>query len=195
MAGLTLKWSGNGIAQIDAALTNVSSGRARAGLRRAINHTGDRTFTAVKRALAQQVGLSQQALFSNGRTIKRFRASNATMQYVIATSGRAIPMMEFKPSVSRTRGVRVKMWDQRFHFPHAFQIGAGARWGSGNLRSGGIYQRLTKSRFPLEALLGANINKELVKDMVAATFEQVVSSRLPARTAHEISRLTNGAFS
>jgi hypothetical protein len=89
-----------------------------------------------------------------------------------------------------SKGITAYPWGNKKSFRSAFAIRSGAAWGGGALKQAGLYRRRTKRRFPLEALYGPNINKELVKDATAAAFQEVVTTNLPRRIEHEVRVIT-----
>lgn len=57
MAQIIIHWSGNGLARLKAAVDKLANdGQRRKALSRALNHTGNKAFTIVKRTLSQQIG-------------------------------------------------------------------------------------------------------------------------------------------
>jgi len=185
MAVLHFQWSGNGIARMTMALERLESSRRHAAFRRALNHTGDKTFTQVKRTLSKQMGLTQKALMGNGRNLKKRRAAGGALDYQIISHGGAIRLKEFKHRVT-SKGLTAYPWGVRHSFKSAFVI---PRYG------GNLYRRRTSKRFPLEALYGPNISKELVKDATAAAFQAIVATELPPRVEHEVRVITSGVLS
>lgn len=185
MATIQFKWTGDGVARMTVALERLAGPRRIAAMRRALNHTGDKTFTRVKRTLAKQMGLPSQKLLKDGRSLKKVRASGANLEYQIRSAGRAIRAKEFRHSIT-AKGITFYPWGTRKSIPSAFVI---PRYG------GNFYRRRKASRFPLEALYGPNINKELVKDATAEAFQFVVATELPKRVEHEVRVLTNGVIS
>ena len=178
------RWDGDGIFRMEAALKKLSGPRRIAAARRALNHTGDKVYTRVKRSLAKQMGLSSQKTFKDGRALRKKRASGSTLTYEIVSTGRAIRMKEFRWRKTKT-GITAYPWGERHTFKSAFVI---QRWG------GNIYRRRTSKRFRLEALLGPNINKEIVKDETAVAF-LAVSAELVTRVEHEVRVITDGVIS
>jgi len=185
MATISMHFDGDGVVRLMGATDALAGTRKHAALRRALNHTGRKCFTRVKRALVKQMGLSSQKIFTGGRSIVQRPASGAHLEFQIVTFGGAIRAKEFRHSVSRRNGVTFYPWGVRHHFGDAFRV---PRFG------GNLYRRTTEARFPLEALYGPNLSKELVKDASAAAFHQV-AAELPRRIAHEITVITNGVVS
>lgn len=183
MASLSIRWSGNGIARIEAATEALSSSKKYVALRRAINHTGDKTNTRVMRTLSRQIGATQAIIRRYGR-ISRVRANNAALEYLIISRGGPIPLKHFKARQTRT-GVSASPWRNRKRYKSGFivpSLGGHAFWREG------------KARLPITRIAGPNVPKEMVKDETAAAFEAIVSTDLPMRVAHEVKRLTGGVF-
>ncbi len=184
MATITMHWQGDGIAQLIGATDALVGSRRHAAFRRALNHTGDKTHTQVRRTLTKQMGLTSQALFKQGRALSITRASDANLVYTIKSSGRAVRAKEFKHRITGS-GITFAPWGKSRHVKSAFVI---------NRYSGNFYRRRTAKRFPLEALYGPNLNKEIVKDATAAAFH-VTAAQLPQRIGHEIRVITAGIVS
>jgi len=60
---------------------------------------------------------------------------------------------------------------------------------------GDAFWRKDSGHLPIKGIAGPNVPKEMVKDHVAAAFEALVSTDLPARLKHEIRVLTDGVVS
>ena len=184
MATLTVSFDGDGIARMSGALNALAGARKEAALRRALNHTGDKAYTLVRRTLTKQMGLPNQRLFKDGRTLVKRRAMGASFEFQIVSHGRAVRAKEFRHHVGK-RGITFYPWGVKHHFKSAFVIPA---------FSGNFYRRRGKARFPVEALYGPNLNKELVKDATAAAFFHIANTSLAARVGHEIRAITNGVL-
>lgn len=182
MATIVYTWSGDGIAKLQAALGKLSGASKNVALARALNHTGRKASTQVKRALADQMGLPQGRFL--GRIVDK-PAFGGKLAYAITTRGKAFRAKEFGASQG-AGGVTFHPWGRTHYIAHAFVI---------NRYDGNFFRRRGAARFPIEALLGPNINKEVVKDLSAAAFERVVAADLPARVAHEVTVLTSGVVS
>ncbi|MCF6200008.1 MAG: phage tail protein [Hyphomicrobiaceae bacterium] len=184
MATISFKWTGDGVARMNTALEAIEGPRRRKAFRRALNHTGNKTFTQVKRAVSKQMNVKQRLVVQR---LKKWPAHGGGMSFAITSSGKAFTLKDVNGTkVSKKRGVTASPWGNRKTFSHAFAI---KRW------DGNIFQRKGKSRFPIFKLLGPNINKQLVKDESAAAFQRVVATELPLRLEHEIKVITNGVLS
>lgn len=180
---LRMQWTGDGIARITTALTALEGTKAHTALRRAINHTGAKCYTRTRRTLAKQIGLTQ-AWLDKGK-LKKLSASGGALEYHIYTVGGAVRAKEFKHYVGK-KGITFYPWGVAHNIRSAFVI---------KRYSSNFYRRRTRKRFPLEALYGPNISKELVKDATAAAFFAIVRSDLPTRVEHEVRVITNGVVS
>lgn len=183
MTTIAFRWEGNGIARITAAVEKLEGSRARSALRRAVNHTGDKTFTVVRRVLAKEMGLTQADLVKRGLT--RQKASEATLSYAIVGRGGFIPLKDFKARQGR-RGVSAAPWGVRRMFKSTFIV----RSAGGN-----VFKRVGKKRLPIEKLWGPAIPREMVREVTASAFQTTVAANLPARVEHEVRVLTDGVVS
>lgn len=184
MAQLVIKWTGNGIARIRAAADTLAGPRKTAALRRAINHTGDKTRTQVMRALAHEIGASQTIIRKYGGVRAR-RASAGLLEYAIISRGGPIPLKHFRARQTK-RGVTASPWRNRKTYKSAFIVAS---------LGGHVFWRKGSRRLPIERVAGPNVPKELVKTYVHGVFERIVIRELPPRVEHEVRRLTGGVFS
>lgn len=183
MALITARWSGNGLVTIVPAMQNLESEKARIAYRRAINHTGRKTFTAVKRALSKQVGVSQAQVIKRGALRKKM-ASNSSLEFSIHANGEYMPLRDFSPTQLK-RGVKASPWGQRRLFESTFIVKS---------LGGHVWKRTSKRRLPIEKLYGPSIPKEMIEGISRQAFFDTIRRGLPPRVEHEIKRLTKGAF-
>ncbi|MFM2445593.1 MAG: Aurantimonas phage AmM [Pseudomonadota bacterium] len=188
----------SGIAIITHAMQAIEGQRAQAALRRAINHTGNKAFTRTRREISRVSSVPQKVLTQgdgkHGPRLTKRPASGGSLEYVITGSGKAIRIKHYSPR-RMAKGYRFTIWQQHKHFKSAFWIGKGAKWAAGHLKDGNFYVRVGKARFPVHAMWGATVSKEIIKAEVVLAFERVVSADLPKRVMHEINWVTRGAFS
>ena len=167
------------------AASNALAGQKKfVALSRAVNHTGDKVNTQVRRAISKRTSVPPMALEKYGALKKRL-STPATLTYEIKSSGKGIPYKAMGARQTRV-GVSVMAWGRRFVIPHAF-IGQGSL-------NGNVFIRRGSSRHPIKALTGPSIPKELVKHYVDQVFHTTVTRELPPRVEHEVRRLTNGIF-
>ncbi len=185
---LTKHWEGRGIQQMRDAVSKVDGKTGRTAYRRAVNHTGRKAFTVVKRAVSKQVGLSQARIVALGK-LKKFLARGSNLDFVIHSSGQHLSLKEFKPHQT-VKGTKASPWGTRRVFEGAFM---GPRPGAVSASLGGhVFVRAGKARLPIKRLWGPAVPKEIVHDESATTFNNTVSANLPARFAHEVRVLTKG---
>lgn len=182
MATLTIRFEGDGITRLVGAMTQLSN-RVPDAMRRALNHTGDKARTRVKRALSQQIRAPQAAIVQYGK-MRTERANYGRLEYAIIAAGGPIPLKYFRPNQT-ARGVSAAPWGNRKVYKSAFMGGS---------MGGHVFWRKGKERLPIERIAGPNVPKELVKDQSAAAFI-ATAAEFPPRVAHEIRVLTNGVVS
>ncbi len=188
---IRMYWTGDGIAKISAATRKLSNRAAYTALRRAVNHTGAKTFTAVRRSLAKQVGATQRKVTEAGG-LRRHRAGARSLDYVISSRGGFLSLKDFNPRQS-ARGVLARPWGARKLFDHAFM---GPRPGVQALRlKGHVFARTSDRRLPIRKLWGPAVPREMTRNETAAAFEAVTTASLPARVEHEITAMTRGVVS
>ncbi len=183
MTSITVTWDGDGLQRMQAAVEKLSGRNTDDALRRALNHTGDKARTVVKREVAKQAGLSQGDLMRYGG-IRIDRANYGSLAYTIYSSGRHIPLRAFKARQTR-RGVTAAPWNTRRTFRHTFMVAS---------MGGHVFKRVAASRGPIKKLWGPSVAKELVRDPTAAAWRQVAHT-LPARVEHEVRVITDGVVS
>jgi len=139
MARLELRIEGDNHQRFERAVEALGSEKqAWKAARRAVNKTGDKAFTRVKRAAARQVGLTQKKLVELG-AIRRRRANFDNLSYEIRSSGKALSLKHFKAK-QFSFGVRAKPWGRTQKFYGAF-INVGT-WRSGvPFDDGHVYRR------------------------------------------------------
>lgn len=183
MAYINMRWQGNGIAVMSSGLDGLEGGKALVAFRRALNHTGNKTFTVVKRSLARQVGVSQAVVMKRGNLRKKL-ASNSALEYRIISRGDFMPLKDFKPNQQR-KGVKASPWGTRRVFPSTFIVSS---------IGGHVFKRVGKARLPIEKVWGPAIPREMARDETRAAFHATVKTALPRRIQHEINHITRGIF-
>jgi hypothetical protein len=155
----------------------LGDGLARTVMARALNHSGDKGRTQVKRALVRQTGIKYGMINSAMKTI---RASASTLTYTLEAKGDETNISLFGARQGKA-GVIASPWGKRQTFESTFMIGA---------YGGRTYKRTSKygNRFPIKPVYGPNIAREMLKDETAATFK-AGNVGLADRIAHEIARV------
>lgn len=187
MAEITIHWQGDGLARMKAAITLLAGKNDPEPLRRALNHTGDKAYTLVRRLIAQHTRVPVRMIDKYGAMKKRRAAVKGTgLEYRIEATGKGIPLKVFKAYQTR-KGVTVDVWPKgRYLIPHAFIVKS---------LGGHVFWRTSKSRTPIARPTGPSIPKELVKKYVDEAFQSLVSRELPQRVEHEVRVITDGIVS
>lgn len=120
MATIQFRWEGNGLARITAAAETLAGPKKNVALRRAINHTGRKVFTRVKRELARQINTSQAMLIKYGK-LRAVAASNGRLEYLIIASGGPIPLKHLR-AYQTAKGVSADPWKNRKIYRSAFVV-------------------------------------------------------------------------
>ena len=143
--------------RFEAACTRLGGGEARRIFSMALNKEGRKSFTQLRRALAQQSSIPRGAV--NAAT--RFRsATRAELSTIASGSGRHLPL-SFFGAKQFSYGVRAKIWGRAQTFPSAFVV---ARYG------GGVFKRTGAKRFPIEQLWGPAVPVEMLRDQAYAAW-------------------------
>ena len=143
--------------RFEAACTRLGESEARRAFSMALNKEGRKSFTQLRRSLAQQSSIPRGAV--NAAT--RFQsATRATMSTVTSGTGRHLPL-SFFGAKQFSYGVRAKIWGRAQTFRSAFVV---RRYG------GGVFKRTGKARFPIEQLWGPAVPVEMLRDEAYAAW-------------------------
>ena len=164
--------------RFEAACTRIGEGDARRAFSMALNKEGRKSFTQLRRSLAQQSSIPRGAV--NAAT--RFQsATRATMSTVTSGTGRHLPM-SFFGAKQFSYGVRAKIWGKAQSFHSAFVV----------RRYGGVFKRTGKARFPIEQLWGPAVPVEMLRDEAYAAWADQ-HPRVLTESARLIAVMTTGA--
>lgn len=157
-----------------------------AAVRRAVNHTGDKARTQMRRALVDQTGLKRKVIVKALKTRKISAKTGGS--YTILSRGGDVRLKFFGARETQA-GVSAAPWNKRQLFARTF-IKGGKFPGRVKLNMGGnVFVRVGSDRFPLKTVhSGLFIPKEMVTGHSAEAFDRVVASDLIDRIAHEILR-------
>ena len=157
-------------------IDRLGSGKLRQAEVRALNHVGDKAFTAVRRALVAQTSLSRDDI---SRGLRKVRASRQRQEeYRIVGTGARIALAHFGP-VQFSYGTRAKVWGRLQRYPRTFIIEA---------FGGNVFKRVGSGRSAIKKLWGPGIATELVRDLSVKAFEHAAKDLGP-RLAHEMDYL------
>lgn len=145
--------------RFEAACNRIGEGEARRAFSMALNKEGRKSFTQLRRSLAQQSSIPRGAV--NAAT--RFKtATRGTMATVTSGTGRHLPL-SFFGAKQFSYGVRAKIWGRAQNFRSAFVV---KRYG------GGVFKRTGKARFPIEQLWGPAVPVEMLRDEAYAAWTE-----------------------
>jgi hypothetical protein len=165
--------------RFEAACTRLGESEARRAFSMALNKEGRKSFTQLRRALAQQSSIPRGAV--NAAT--RFKSSTtAAMSTVTSGSGRHLPL-SFFGAKQFSYGVRAKIWGKAQSFRSAFVV---KRYG------GGVFKRTGKARFPIEQLWGPAVPVEMLRDEAYAAWTDQ-HPRVLTESARLIAVMLSGA--
>lgn len=182
---------GQGLPRFQDAAEVLGTAKAKKAYGRAINHTGRKGFTGVKRVLAGQVGMTQTKLVKKGN-IKTRSAHGNELSFVIFSTGSHLSLKEFGAK-QFGYGVRAKPWGNSRRFKSAFIFAGNSKSGK-FVGNGHVFKRTTNSALPIEKLHGPAIPNEMVKGDSAKAFDKS-SKDLGRRIRHEIKIITKGVVS
>ncbi len=192
MPGLTITVRGSGLEKFEKALDALADGKARRIYSMALNKTGAKVNTQVKRAVSRQMGVSQSAVVRHGGLRLR-KAWPGNLEASIESSGEHMPVKDFRPRQGR-KGVAAAPWNTRRTFGGTFLDKAGTAGGH-VFKNTGKFNRRSGRRNAIDALWGPAVPKELVRDESAAAFHRVAATELPTEVARAIQVVTKGVVS
>lgn len=191
---LDIRWTdASGVHQLGKAMRGLSARQFGVMGNRALNHTGNKARTQVRRHLTKQTGISRGVIV---RAVKVTPSNVATLRYRMEASGGEVALKHFKPRETR-RGVSAAPFGQRRVFEGSFL--KGGRFPNRKPISGfsdHVMERAGDGRFPVRVVKsGVVIPAEMVKGQTATAFRQTVDRELPRRLEHELRRLGGGVLS
>ena len=136
-------------------------GRLHRAITEGLREGGDKTRTAVRRALVQQTGVkAYKSITSRTRSF----AEDGGLRYVIVGAGKGMPLREFPAKIARGAGGGVSgtPWATAHKFKRSFAL-RGRDIDSARART-------TSKRFPIRKLYGPSVAKEIVKGQSASAF-------------------------
>lgn len=160
-------------------------------IRRAVNHTGDKTRTQLIRALTAQTGLKRKVIV---KAVKVTRANYTSPSYVMTTRGGNISLKHFGARETRN-GVSAAPWNRRQIYAGTFMR---AGWFPNRVVKGNWHGHVFKrtggktasgmDQFEKQRS-GLFIPQEMVTGATESAFMSTVQASLPARLEHELYRL------
>jgi hypothetical protein len=152
---------------------------------RAVNHTGDKARTQMRRVLVTQTGLKMKTI---RKAVTSKRAFNGGA-YEIKSRGGNVRLMFFGARETH-KGASAAPWNKRQVYPGTFMKGGLFPNRKGMVAGGTVVRRVGKKRYPLHGVKsGLFIPTEMVTGSSEAAFYSTVESALPDRLAHELYRV------
>lgn len=157
----------------------------------AVNHTGDRATTQVRRAVAKQTGMVYGKVRS---ATTSYKATYSRPVYEIVGRGLHEGLIHFS-AVERVSGVSARPWGKRRVFAGTFIANAVDSGSPQVFRRTGEFSYPSKGRYAgmrrekIEKLWGPSIPREMLRGLVPYQFNATVRERMPARVKHEVERL------
>lgn len=157
-------------------------GKAMIAVNRAAKRASQSGRTEAKRYAARTYNIKQSTFTKNTTTtVKVFGGGSGATKVIIKYSGALLDLLEFKPKVSKTDGVKYEAKrGNQIHFRHAFDIKA---------YGGHIYERVGKPRFPVRKKLGPSTPHMLQDTDVKVPLGDKIMETFNKRLAHEIGRM------
>ncbi|GHA13462.1 hypothetical protein GCM10007989_05080 [Devosia pacifica] len=187
---IKIEFHGEGLPKFQDAVEALGEGKATSAYRKALNSTGKKVFTQVKRSVAKQMGTSQRNVVKHGG-MKRVPASGAHLVTTIEAKGNYLPLSDFK-SRQVGAGASAAPWATRRIFRGTFII---AKLGGNVFRRTGKFSPASGRHNAIEKLWGPAVPKEMVRDESAATFDRVVRTELAPEVNRLLKLMSNGALS
>ena len=191
MSDILIKVTGDGLPKLNRALDELGKEtNAHKAYRIAVNRVGSKAWTATRRTLAKQVGLTQAKLKKYGRIQVR-KANYTDLAFTVTATGAPVPLKAFGAKQFGF-GVRAKPWGKSQRFPSAF-IFAGSP-NSGKFVGGGhVFRRTSNESLPLKMMYGPSIPKEMVQDASAESW-QSFGSDLQREAERALTKITEGVI-
>lgn len=172
---VAVRFADDAFAKFQDAVASLSDNRIKTVEARALNHTGDKAYTAVRKALIAQTSASRTLIDD---ALSKQKATTASLIYSIGASSRQIPLRNFQ-ALQFKGGVRAKVWGKLQTYRSTFIVPA---------FQGGVFVRMGAGRGPIRTVYGPSIQVELIKDASLAAFKSV-ATELEARVFDEIKHM------
>ena len=181
--GVSIKVDASSLARVSNLLHSAGK-NAPLAMIRAVNHTGDKARTQMRRVLVTQT--VKMKTIRKAVTSKRAFNGGA---YEIKSRGGNVRLMFFGARETK-KGVNAAPWNKRQVCPGTFMKGGLFPIRKGMVAGGAVVRRVGKGRLPVRTVKsGLFIPTEMVTGSSEAVFYSTVESELPDRLAHELYRV------
>lgn len=160
-----------GLAEVMRAMPREFPGIAK----RTINFVGNKAMTQVRRAVAEQSGMTYGDVKDK---IKAYPASEASLAYIIHAEGGYTTLIHYAPRQVRG-GVSARPWGKRRTFRGAFIV---EKYG------GNVFKRVSDARGPIDVLYGPAVPTEMMRGAAPSAATFVVAEDFGPRLDHEVKR-------
>lgn len=185
-AGITVDIAEEALIRAQKLLAGIPGG-AKKAVGSALARSANSGKTFIKKPVSEEYAISSGQFLRYTRNINHFRETGEGTTVELGFKGYVIPLIEFQTHVGHDGKIttRVKRDSNAETLQHAFYARMGGH--------GGIYERLTSSRFPVEEKFGpATPQMMYSNENVLDQMEEHMAEVFEKRIEHEISRVLNG---
>lgn len=177
MGAMNISVNETGLNSLDYVNTILFSfpGKAMIAVNRAAKRAGRAGITEAKRYASSVYNIKKSQFDQNTQTtIKVYGGGSGATKVIIKYGGKMLDLLEFSPEISRTDGVKYEAKrGNEVHLKHAFDI---------QTYGGHVYERVGRSRFPVQKKLGPStphmLKDEEVADPLGKRIMEVFNKRL-----------------
>ena len=188
---VVIRWEDrSGLERMARGFRGLSDAKLNGAFAQALNHTGGKARTQVRRNLTKQTGLPRKTIVA---AVKERRAQSSNLRHVLASQGGNIRVKFFSPKESEA-GVVAKPFGQSTLYPGTFMRGGAWPNRVETTRFGGhVMYRETSGKWPVaSARSGVVIPDEMVKGATAAAWEGTMNRELEHRVLRDVNRAAGG---
>jgi hypothetical protein len=173
VAAFVVSYDGSGTQRFLVGARKLASPAVQRAMVETLGQAGDKTRTAVRRALWRQTAAKKYGTIV---AATRSYILPAVLEYRIEAKGKGLPIEEFKGLRVTRRGNAAAPWNSARTFKRSFA-------------NGGYRARLGSARFPVRRLFGPSMPKEIIKDQSAETFERTGAAEVARILPRRVGRL------
>ena len=157
-------------------------GKAMIAVNRAAKRAGAAGKTEAKRYATRDYNIKAGQFSKNtATTVKVMGGGGGVTRVVIRYAGQMLDLLEFKPKISDSDGVRYEAKrGNEIHLRHAFDVQS---------YGGHVYERVGRPRFPIRKKYGPSTPHMLKDDEVADPLGKRIMEVFNERLSHEIGRI------
>lgn len=156
---------------------------------RALNHTGKKAHTQVKRTLVKETGLKAKDV-AEGLSQQKAKTSN--LEYAIVGRGRHMSLRAFGARQTK-KGVSAKPWNKRRVFKGFFIVEKLGGQVFAKTNEVGWHKTRPRRKPAIEKKWGPSLPRELIRGESHKRLEEIAERDLDARVLHEAERVLEKA--